>query len=38
MRKTGRLFKLDTGTLSLLGFEHEEPVFSMWNVPPDGLG
>ncbi|HSR84736.1 MAG TPA: histidine phosphatase family protein [Streptosporangiaceae bacterium] len=34
----GRLFKLDTGTLSLLGFEHEEPVFSMWNVPPDGLG
>jgi broad specificity phosphatase PhoE len=34
----GRLFKLDTGTLSLLGFEHEEPVFSMWNVPPEGLG
>jgi len=34
----GRLFKLDTGTLSLLGFEHEEPVFSMWNVPPQALG
>jgi broad specificity phosphatase PhoE len=31
----GRFFKLDTGTLSLLGFEHEEPVLSMWNVPPD---
>ena len=34
----GRFFKLDTGTLSLLGFEHEEPVISRWNVPPDGLG
>lgn len=33
----GRFFKLDTGTLSLLGFEHSEPVFSMWNVPPDAL-
>jgi probable phosphoglycerate mutase len=33
----GRLFKLDTGTLSLLGFEHDEPVFSMWNVPPQAL-
>ena len=30
----GRFFKLDTGTISLLGFEHEEPVLSMWNVPP----
>jgi broad specificity phosphatase PhoE len=33
----GRFFKLDTGTLSLLGFEHEEPVLSMWNVPPDAI-
>jgi broad specificity phosphatase PhoE len=33
----GRFFKLDTGTISLLGFEHEEPVFSMWNVPTDAL-
>jgi probable phosphoglycerate mutase len=31
----GRYFKLDTGTVSLLGFEHEEPVLSMWNVPPE---
>jgi broad specificity phosphatase PhoE len=31
----GRFFRLDTGTLSLLGFEHEEPVISQWNVPPD---
>jgi probable phosphoglycerate mutase len=34
----GRFFGLDTGTLSLLGFEHDEPVVSMWNVPPDGIG
>jgi broad specificity phosphatase PhoE len=34
----GRFFKLDTGTLSLLGFEHEEPVISMWNAPPEALG
>ena len=33
----GRFFKLDTGTVSLLGFEHDEPVLSMWNVPPDAL-
>ncbi len=32
----GRFFRLDTGTLSLLGFEHDEPVIRMWNVPPDG--
>lgn len=30
----GRLFKLDTGTLSTLGTEHEQPVISSWNVPP----
>jgi broad specificity phosphatase PhoE len=30
----GRFFKLDTGTVSLLGCEHDEPVLSMWNVPP----
>jgi broad specificity phosphatase PhoE len=29
----GRLFKLDTGTLSTLGTEHDEPVISTWNVP-----
>jgi broad specificity phosphatase PhoE len=34
----GRLFRLDTGTLSLLGFEHEEPVITAWNVGPGGLG
>jgi len=33
----GRFFKLDTGTVSVLGFEHDEPVLSMWNVPPDAL-
>ena len=31
----GRFFKLDTGTVSLLGFEHGEPVLSMWNVPAE---
>jgi broad specificity phosphatase PhoE len=34
----GRLFRLDTGTLSLLGLEHEEPVITAWNVGPGGLG
>jgi broad specificity phosphatase PhoE len=34
----GRFFRLDTGTLSLLGTEHGYPVISSWNVPPDGLG
>jgi broad specificity phosphatase PhoE len=30
----GRLFRLDTGTVSSLGTEHVEPVISSWNVPP----
>jgi len=30
----GRLFRLDTGTASTLGFEHDEPVILTWNVPP----
>jgi broad specificity phosphatase PhoE len=30
----GRLFRLDTGTLSTLSTEHAEPVISSWNVPP----
>jgi broad specificity phosphatase PhoE len=30
----GRLFRLDTGTVSALGAEHEEPVMISWNVPP----
>ena len=29
----GRLFRLDTGTLSTLGTEHGEPVITSWNVP-----
>jgi len=32
----GRLFRLDTGTLSALGTEHEQPVISSWNLPPAG--
>jgi broad specificity phosphatase PhoE len=28
----GRLFSLDTGTISTLGFEHEERVILTWNV------
>lgn len=27
----GRLFRLDTGTVSLLGTEHSRPVISAWN-------
>lgn len=30
----GRLFRLDTGTVSTLGSEHAEPVITSWNVPP----
>jgi broad specificity phosphatase PhoE len=30
----GRLFRLDTGTISALGAEHAEPVILSWNVPP----
>ena len=30
----GRLFRLDTGTVSALGGEHDEPVMLFWNVPP----
>ena len=30
----GRLFLLDTGTVSALGTEHDEPVILSWNVPP----
>jgi|HubBroStandDraft_1064217.scaffolds.fasta_scaffold372919_2 broad specificity phosphatase PhoE len=35
--EAGRFFRLDTGTLSLLGFEHDENVISAWNMPPGGL-
>ncbi|MFI0444852.1 histidine phosphatase family protein [Actinomadura sp. 6N118] len=30
----GRLFALDTGTVSALGTEHGRPVITSWNVPP----
>ena len=30
----GRMFRLDTGTISTLGTEHAEPVITSWNVPP----
>ena len=30
----GRLFRLDTGTVSTLGTEHDDPVIISWNVPP----
>jgi probable phosphoglycerate mutase len=32
----GRLFRLDTGTLSTLGTEHDHPVITAWNLPPGG--
>jgi probable phosphoglycerate mutase len=31
--RDGRRFKLDTGTFSVLGFEHEERVVTRWNAP-----
>jgi broad specificity phosphatase PhoE len=30
----GRLFALDTGTISTLGFEHDEHVIATWNSSP----
>ena len=30
----GKLFRLDTGTVSTLDREHDEPVMATWNVPP----
>ena len=36
--EAGRFFRLDTGTFSLLGFEHEQAVISAWNMPPGALG
>jgi probable phosphoglycerate mutase len=30
----GRLFRLDTGTISTLQDEHDEPVIASWNIPP----
>lgn len=30
----GRLFRLDTGTVSALGAEHAQPAMTSWNVPP----
>jgi probable phosphoglycerate mutase len=32
----GRLFRLDTGTISALGTEHDYPVITAWNLPPSG--
>ena len=32
----GRLFALDSGTLSTLGFEREQHVIRSWNVPVSG--
>ena len=30
----GRLFRLDTGTYSVLGTEHGYPLIASWNLPP----
>jgi broad specificity phosphatase PhoE len=32
----GSLFRLDTGTVSTLGAEREQPVICSWNIPPAG--
>ena len=34
--EAGRYFRLDTGTLSTLGTEHENAVITSWNVPHAG--
>ena len=30
----GKLFRLDTSTISTLGTEHDQPVIARWNAPP----
>jgi broad specificity phosphatase PhoE len=32
----GKLFRLDTGTVSTLGAEHDDPVIVSWNAPATG--
>lgn len=32
---SGRFYRLDTATYSVLGFEREQPVIDAWNVPVD---
>ncbi|MFG1874091.1 histidine phosphatase family protein [Sphaerisporangium sp. NPDC049003] len=34
--RDGRFFTLDTGTISVLGFEHEEHAIARWNAPVPG--
>jgi len=34
--QAGRHYRLDTGTISVLGTEHHEPVIASWNVPVTG--
>jgi probable phosphoglycerate mutase len=29
------LFRLETGTWSLLGYEHSSPVIQVWSAPPE---
>jgi broad specificity phosphatase PhoE len=36
--ESGALFKLDTGTLSTLGYERETRVITRWNAPATGSG
>ncbi len=31
--RSGQLFTLDTGTVCVLGYEHEQQVLLRWNVP-----
>ena len=33
----GRIFALATATVSILGWDHEAPVVTLWNVGPDPL-
>lgn len=30
-----RLFRIETGTWSLLGYEHSNPVIEVWSAPPE---
>lgn len=36
--QAGRFFRLETGTWSILGYEHANAVIQVWSAPPEAAG